>query len=134
VTIRLIGDMSTADDYDRYLSTPTAPSITNPFTFWKSQQQMYPHLSSMALDILSIPAMSAGVERQFSQSKIMLTARRNRLHIDSLQAVECLKSWDKLQLSLPEIVVTGTWLEVVDEGDQLGGDQPEDEDMDLEIM
>ena len=88
----------------------------------------------MALDILSIPAMSAGVERLFSQCKIMLTDRRNRLQIDSLQAVECLKSWDKLQLGLPEIVVTGTRLEVVDEGDQLGGDQPEDEDMDLEIM
>jgi len=78
--------------------------------------------------------MSAGVERLFSQCKIMLPDRRNRLQIDSLHAVECLKSWDKLQLGLPEIVVTGTWLEVVDEGDQLGGDQPEDEDMDLEIM
>jgi hypothetical protein len=95
---------------------------------------MYPHLSSMALEILSIPAMSAGVERLFSQCKIMLTDRRNRLQIDSLQAVECVKSWDKLQLSLPETVVTGTRLEVVDEGNQLGGDQPEDEDMDLEIM
>jgi hypothetical protein len=67
---------------------------------------MYPHLSSMALDILSIPAMSAGVERLFSQCKIMLTDRRNRLQIDSLQAVECLKSWDRLQLGLPEIVVS----------------------------
>jgi hypothetical protein len=31
-------------------------------------------------------------------------------------------------------VVTETPLEVVDEGDQLGKDPPEDEDMDLEIM
>jgi hypothetical protein len=72
--------------------------------------------------------MSAGVERLFFQCKIMLTDRRNRLQSDFLQAVECFKSWDGLQLSLPEIVNTGTLLEIVDEGDQLGGDQPEDED------
>jgi hypothetical protein len=95
---------------------------------------MYPHLSSMALDILSIPAMSAGVERLFSQCKIMLTDRRNRLQIDSLQAVECLKSWDRLQLGLPEIVVTEALLDVMDEGDQLDGERPEEEDMDLELM
>jgi len=39
-----------------------------------------------------------------------------------------------MQLSVPKIVDTGTLLEVVDEVDQLGGDQPEDEDMDLEMM
>jgi hypothetical protein len=36
---------------------------------------MYPNLSLMAIDILCIPAMSAGVERLFSQCKIMLTDR-----------------------------------------------------------
>jgi hypothetical protein len=35
----------------------------------------------------------------------MLTDRRNRLQIDSLQAVECIKSWDALQIGLPQVVV-----------------------------
>jgi len=61
----------------------------------------------MALDILSIPPMFIGVEGLFSQCKIMLTDRRNRLQIDSLQAVESMKSWDGLQIGLPQVVITG---------------------------
>jgi hypothetical protein len=47
----------------------------------------------MALDILSIPAMSAEPERLFSSAKITITDRRNRLGIESIEAIECLKSW-----------------------------------------
>jgi hypothetical protein len=47
----------------------------------------------MALDILSIPAMSAEPERLFSGAKITITDRRNRLGIESIEAIECLKSW-----------------------------------------
>ena len=47
----------------------------------------------MALDILSIPAMSAEPERLFSGAKISITDRRNRLSIQSIEALECLKSW-----------------------------------------
>jgi len=86
----------TADEYDRGLATPTEPSVINQFSEWQSQLQMYPSLSSMAINISCIPAMSAEVERLFSQCKIILPDRQNRLHIDSLQAVECIKSWDAL--------------------------------------
>jgi len=61
-------DAFVVDECDRYLSTPAEP-----FSFWQSQRELYPKLSSMALDILSIPPMFAGVERLFSQCKIMLT-------------------------------------------------------------
>jgi hypothetical protein len=47
----------------------------------------------MALDILSIPAMSAEPERLFSGAKITITDRRNKLGIESIQAIECLKCW-----------------------------------------
>jgi len=47
----------------------------------------------MALDILSIPAMSAEPERLFSSAKITITDRRNRLGIESIEAIKCLKSW-----------------------------------------
>ena len=47
----------------------------------------------MAFDILSIPAMSADPERLFSGAKITITDRRNRLGIDTIEALECLKSW-----------------------------------------
>ena len=50
----------------------------------------------MAIDYLSIPAMSTDAERLFSSCKITLTDRRNRLSDDILEAIECLKSWLKI--------------------------------------
>jgi len=37
--------------------------------------------------------MSADPERLFSGAKITITDRRNRLGIDTIEALECLKSW-----------------------------------------
>ena len=37
--------------------------------------------------------MSAKLERLFSSAKITITDRRNRLGIESIKAIECLKSW-----------------------------------------
>jgi hypothetical protein len=37
--------------------------------------------------------MSAEPERLFSGAKITITDRRNRLGIESIEAIECLKSW-----------------------------------------
>lgn len=48
--------------------------------------------------------------------------------------MECLKSWHRLQLGHPEIVVSEALLDVNDEGDRLDAEQPEDEDVDSEIM
>jgi len=54
----------------------------------------------------------------------------NGLQIDSLQTVECIMSWDALQIGLPQIVVTGSQLE--DAGkDELDMEQAEDENMDI---
>lgn len=61
------------------------------------QQRDYPNLSKMALDILSIPAMSASVERLFSSSNITVSDRRNRLNADTIEVIESLKSWQKMK-------------------------------------
>jgi len=50
----------------------------------------------MALDILSIPTMLADLKRLFSSSKITIINHRNRLRIDLIKALECLKSWMRL--------------------------------------
>jgi hypothetical protein len=49
----------------------------------------------MALDILSIPLMSAEPERLFSSAKVTISERRTNLGIESIEAIECLKSWLK---------------------------------------
>ena len=50
----------------------------------------------MALDILSIPAMAADPERLFSSAGLTVTDCRNNLSIETIKALECIKSWAKL--------------------------------------
>ncbi len=83
------------DEYAKYLLAPVVPEVTDPRSWWLelTQRKSYPNFSIMALDILSIPAMSAEPERLFSSTKITITNCRNRLGIESIEAIECLKSW-----------------------------------------
>ena len=83
------------DEFKRYITA----SIT-PFTEWKEKDLFqwwmnceYPQLRQWAFDTLSIPAMSAELERVFSQSKRYFTDDRNRLAADQFEAVQCLKQW-----------------------------------------
>ncbi len=69
----------------------------------------------MALDILSIPAMSADPERLFSGAKITVSDRRNRLGIYTLEALECLKSWLKISTFLDDDEEDGGLDDVVEE-------------------
>ena len=47
----------------------------------------------MALDLLSIPVMSAEVERVFSSAKRLVTADRNRLQDNTIEVLQLLKYW-----------------------------------------
>lgn len=70
------------------------PETTNdPVAFWQRQQQAFPTLSQKALDILSIPPMSAECERIFSQAKLTMGPQRQQLVDESVEAIECLKYW-----------------------------------------
>jgi hypothetical protein len=86
------------DEYARYCAADCTYDV-NPRAWWmeKTQQASFPNLSKMALDILSIPAMSADLERLFSSAKLCLTDLRNKLGMDILEAFECLKSWYKIK-------------------------------------
>ena len=93
--------LEVGDEYAQYLASPILRlnpaelKTFNPRAWWlePSQSRLYPNLSRMALDLLSIPAMSAEVERLFSNCKITITDRRASLGIESVEAIECLKSW-----------------------------------------
>jgi len=45
-----------------------------------------------------------------------------------------MKSWNGLQIGLPQVDITGVQLEVVEDGEQLYADQPGDGDIDVEVM
>jgi hypothetical protein len=89
---------SSDDEYARYIKE-RVEWTDDPIAWWQEpvQRHKYPHLSKMALNMLSIPAMAADVERLFSSAGLTLTDRRNRMGIDLLEALECLKSWNKIK-------------------------------------
>ena len=50
----------------------------------------------MAIDIYSIPAMSAEPERVFSGAKRTVSDSRGRLQSETIDILKCLKSWFRL--------------------------------------
>jgi hypothetical protein len=50
---------------------------------------------SSALDVLSMPAMSAEPERIFSGGRHTVSLDRGKLSFEMLEKLECRKSWDK---------------------------------------
>ena len=84
-----------SDDFERYLAAPQTPEAAwkdqGLFIWWNTSD--CPGLRQWAFDTLSIPAMSAELERVFSQARRTITDDRNRLLPESVEAVQCLKQW-----------------------------------------
>jgi hypothetical protein len=86
------------DMMDRFRQeAPSGDRITDVVYYWVSKlsEPQWRDLARMALDYLAIPAMSAEPERVFSGAKITLSDRRCRMGDDALEALECLKSWQR---------------------------------------
>jgi hypothetical protein len=67
--------------------------VKNPLLWWRDHQHIFPTLSQMAFDLLSVPAMSSECERVFSIAKHLITMPRNRLKDDVIEAIQLLKHW-----------------------------------------
>lgn len=71
------------DELDEYLEANLSSSIVkeDPLEFWSSDfaSSKFPVLKRLARQLFSIPATSAGTERLFSISGIILNERRQRL-------------------------------------------------------
>ncbi|KIK80120.1 hypothetical protein PAXRUDRAFT_37499, partial [Paxillus rubicundulus Ve08.2h10] len=78
---------------------------------------VYPHLSRMALDYLTIPATSVDVECLFSRGRLLLSHVRPRLSAQSIWALLCLGMWSELKLIKTEDVMKVSALPDV-EGDE----------------
>ena len=72
--------------------------ITTVLEWWLKPKMSarYPLLSKMAIDIYSIPGMSSEPERVFSAAKHTVSDQRNSLGAETIELLECLKSWFKL--------------------------------------
>ena len=99
-----------ADDWESFIEAdPTEISTKTALEWWCQEQQRirYPRLSRMAIDLLSVPAMSAEAERVFSGARRQIPWSRANLGAKTIEQMECLKHWlrkgwlDQLNVDLP---------------------------------
>ena len=82
-------------------------------------------LAQMALEILSIPVISAEPERIFSGTRITLTNRRCSMGDEALAKLECTKSWIKdnfLPVTHPELQMIQNLLDALVADEAQGGE------------
>jgi hypothetical protein len=93
------------DEYEVYCREPVL-MVSDPLKWWleSAQRRRFPNLSLMAIDILSIAPMSTETERLFSKSKLTVTDQRGSMNIETLNLLECLRSWDRSALIVPSEV------------------------------
>jgi hypothetical protein len=107
------------DELTQYLSTGTLQT-DSPLLWWHQNSHVYPRLSRMALDYLSIPSTTVDVERTFSQGRLVLSHVRSRLSIQSTRALMCLGSWSRAGFAPPKkmAMVLSPMADVPDDEDE----------------
>jgi hypothetical protein len=89
------------DELTRYLSEDPVSRdhmyTKDPFLYWQANQKRFPKLSRLAFDVLSTPASSADCERMFSELGDLLEPRRLKMNPGVVTALQCLKSWGRLE-------------------------------------
>lgn len=93
-------------EYQRYVSSPPIEFCRNPLEYWcePSIRKAWPALSQWARDLLSAPASAADIERLFSNCGQTQSSRRNRMGVETLEALELVRCWLKLD----------NWMEVME--------------------
>ena len=94
-----------SDELDKYLkmSIDDQFKLPNPLPFWKHHQEKFPYLSKLARRLFSIPATSAGVERQFSAGGLLINERRSLLNPDTVEDVLFVRSVEKSLKKTPDL-------------------------------
>jgi hypothetical protein len=94
------------DEYSRYCAEDIVNSQyyrSRPIDWWKTNAYRYPRLSTMAVDMLSIPSSSAESERTFSSAGLMMAPLRNRLGREIVAMGQCIRSWSKAGIYTPSL-------------------------------
>ena len=85
------------DEFVRYINGPPTVFATphDCLPWLRSPQNLWLGIKQHALDLLSIPAMSAELERVFSQAKRTITSDRNALDDHTIEILELMRYWWK---------------------------------------
>lgn len=83
-----------ADEFDAYINGSCIEfGDADAVITWVIDSNLRQGIKQQLLDLLSIPAMSAELERVFSQAKFTVTAGRNRLTAHTIEMLELLRHW-----------------------------------------
>ena len=86
------------DEYEDYnMAESYDPGTKGALAWWyqDTQRQRWPRLSLMAIDILSIPAMSDEPERVFSRAHCIVSWDKGQMMSETMEWRECLKHWKR---------------------------------------
>ena len=90
--------LPSSDELDVYLREPCVEMVGGwgqfrALDWWMegAQQARFPNLAKLAVDMLSIPALSAGIESTFSKCRATLADNRNKISPDTLQDLQLLR-------------------------------------------
>lgn len=112
------------DEFEKFVNSPPRPITTKtPLEWWCREEQRieYPRLHQLAIDILSVPAMSDDPERVFSCARRTISWDRARLSPDTIEKLQCLSNWVKNDLVRKVYVaVDGKTMDISGSGDMLG--------------
>nr|GEV00439.1 zinc finger BED domain-containing protein RICESLEEPER 2 [Tanacetum cinerariifolium] len=93
-----MNDPTMSSEFERYVNSdfvthlhPKEFATFDVLGFWKEKETMFPVLSRMAMDLISVQASSVASESAFSTSGRVLSIRRIRLTPASLEMCMCLK-------------------------------------------
>lgn len=95
------------DEYLRYRDVEPIPQDRCPLKWYKTLDQDFPLMSGVARHLFSIPASQSSVERLFSVCGHILSSRRNRMKIETLNTIVNIASNisdPKQQLSFAEFL------------------------------
>ncbi|KAJ3454150.1 hypothetical protein MRS44_018044 [Fusarium solani] len=111
------------DEFEKFVNSPPRPMTTKtPLEWWCREEQRieYPRLHQLAIDILSVPAMSDDPERVFSCARRTISWDRARLSADTIEKLQCLSNWMKNDLIRKVYVaVDDEVMEVVSDDDDI---------------
>ncbi|KAF4546955.1 Hypothetical protein D9617_87g078060 [Elsinoe fawcettii] len=120
-------EMDEHDELNQYLveHRPAELAVDDSLiSYWLTKRQKWPRLSSLALDIYAVPAMSDSPKHLFSQAGDAASSRRRLLHSEIVEWLMSLKSWISSGLITLDPSLSGRILE----SPALGGDDGDDDD------
>ncbi|EXL52769.1 hypothetical protein FOCG_08532 [Fusarium oxysporum f. sp. radicis-lycopersici 26381] len=93
--LNVIGTDPGVAEYETYTSQPPIPIDCSRLVWWlhDEQKERFSRLSKIAINILSIPVMSADPERTFSGLRRTISWDRMLFGASTIEKGECLESW-----------------------------------------